>query len=45
MEHLVPVDGARFLVAVIAVAVFIAVGTERIFDVAAGAEIAPSQTE
>ena len=45
MEHLVAVDGARFLIAVIAVAVFIAVGAKRVFHVAAGAEIAPSQTE
>ena len=45
VEHLVAVDGARFLIAVIAVAVFIAVGAKRVFHVAAGAEIAPSQTE
>ena len=45
MEHLVAVDGARFLVAVITVAVFITVGAERIFDVAAGTQIAPSQTK
>ena len=45
VEHLVAVDGTGFLVAVIAVAVFIAVGTERVFNVAAGAEIAPAKTE
>ena len=45
MEHLVAVDGTRFLVTVIAVAIFIAVGAERVFDVTAGTEIAPSQAK
>ena len=45
VEHLVAIDGSRFLIAVIAVAVFIAVGTERVGHVTAGAQIAPSQAE
>ena len=45
MEHLIPVDGTGFFVAVIAIAVFVAVGAKRVFHVTAGAEIAPSQAE
>ena len=45
VEHLVAVDGTRFFIAVIAVAVFVAVGTERVGYVAAGAEVAPAKTQ
>ncbi len=45
MEHLVAVDGAGFLVAVVAITIFVAVGTERVFHVTAGAEITPAHTQ
>ena len=45
VEHLVTVNGTRFLIAVVAIAEFVAVGAERVFHVAAGAEIAPAKPQ
>ncbi len=45
VEHLATVNGASLLVAVIAVAVLLIIGAERVFNIARRAEVAPAQSE